>query len=209
MFATVDHVTTCRKGGTDFDAASLRPGKKSVKTGKIEHRRGLPATVIWSPCTSRFSPDLNLLVGWSYKGTLCLFLRCCMPTVALVMLLVMWSCISPLAHADAQSSPLRQSDGTTGLVSPLGDGHAIYTDPHGNKEPMRLGSGPSAQNFNAPHGSAPGTVTPFGTPTPPNFLTPAPLLPLQPKGMAIPQPQAPAVLPAPGRFGPSGERPGR
>lgn len=127
-----------------------------------------------------------------------------MPTIATMLLLFMWSLASPLCDASAQPFPFRESNGTTGTISPLGDGSAIYSDTHGNKNPTLLGSGIPSHSFSGPHGVTPGTVTPFGTPTPPNLLTPAPLLPLQPKGMAIPQPQAPAVPPTPGRFGPSG-----
>lgn len=129
-----------------------------------------------------------------------LFREVCMQTVAVVVLLAMGLLIAPHPHADAQASPLWQSDRTTGMVSPLKDG---------NKDPLHIGSGRPAQNFSATHGITPDTVTPFGTPTPPNLLTPAPLLPLLPKGMAIPQPQASAVPHTPGRFGPSSGRPGR
>ena len=45
MSATGDHVTTCRKGGTDSDGVSLRFEKKSVKTRKVEYPRGLTAIV--------------------------------------------------------------------------------------------------------------------------------------------------------------------
>ncbi|ULA58902.1 MAG: exported protein of unknown function [Nitrospira sp.] len=131
-----------------------------------------------------------------------------MPTLAVMLFFVMWSLVSPCSNAGAQPFLFRQSDGTTGTVSPLGDGSAIYSDAHGNKNPTQLGSGIPSHSFSGPHGTTPGTTTPFGTPTPPNLLTPAPLLPLHPKGMAIPQPQAPAVPSTPGRFGPSGGRPG-
>ncbi len=129
-----------------------------------------------------------------------------MPTVAVLTIFVMWSLLSSHSHADAQSTPFRESHGTSGTVSPLGDGSAIYSDAHGNKNPTKLGSGLPSHSFRGPHEAMPGTVTPFGTPTPPNLLTPAPLLPLQPKSMAIPLPQVPAVPPTPGRFGPSGGR---
>ena len=129
-----------------------------------------------------------------------------MPTVAVVMLLAIWSLIAPVSHAGAQPSLLQQANGTTGTLSPLGGGEAIYSDAHGNKGPTQLGSGLPSHSFSSPHGAQPGTVTPFGTPTPPNLLTPAPLLPLHPKGMATPQPQAPVAPNAPGHFGPSGGR---
>ena len=131
-----------------------------------------------------------------------------MPTVVVLLIVVTWSMLSSHSHADAQPTPFRESHGTTGTVSPLRDGGAIYSDAHGNKNPTQLGSDLPSHSFSGPHGATPGTVTPFGTPTPPNQLTPAPLLPLQPKGMAIPQPHAPAAPPTPGRFGPSGGRPG-
>lgn len=132
-----------------------------------------------------------------------------MPMITTILLFVMWALISPRYDADAQPLPFRESHGTTGTLSPLGDGSAIYSDPHGNKNPTQLGSGVPSHSFSGPHGATPGTLTPFGTPTPPNLLTPAPLLPLQPKGMAIPQPQSPVSPSPPGRFAPAGGRPGR
>ncbi len=132
-----------------------------------------------------------------------------MPTVALVMCLAICTLIIALSHADAQPSLLQQPDGTTGTLSPLGGSEAIYSDAHGNESPTHLGSGLPSHSFSSPHGAQPGTVTPFGTPTPPNLLTPAPLLPLRPKGMVTPQPYTPTAPNAPGRFGPSGGRPGQ
>jgi len=136
-------------------------------------------------------------------------MNCSMPASAAVMLLIVLWFISPPGKATAQSSPFQQSDGTAGMISPLGQGEAIYSDPHGNKHPSHFGSGLPSHSFSAPHGATPGTITPFGTPAPPNLLTPAPLLPLHPKGMATPQPQAPALPVIPSPFGPSGGRPGR
>ncbi len=132
-----------------------------------------------------------------------------MPTVALVVLLAIWSLIDPISNADAQPTLLQQSDGTTGRLSPLGNGDALYSDAHGNKGRTRtqLGSGLTSHSFSSPHGATAGTVTPFGTPRPPNLLTPAPLLPLHPKGMATPQPQTPASPNQQGRLGSSLGRP--
>lgn len=209
MSATEDHVTTCRKGGTDLDAVSLPFGKKSVKTRKVSSPRGLP------PIGKRnSSPDLfpafdHLLIECRQYVGMVSFREGCMFTIATVILLsVMGLLLHPASHTAAQPAPFREPDGTTGTISPLGNGQAIYSDAHGNTHPTQLGSGLPSHSFSGPHGAAPGTVTPFGTPAPPNLLTPAPLLPLQPKGMAIPQPQAPVVPSSPGRFGPSGGRPG-
>ena len=130
-----------------------------------------------------------------------------MPTLALVVLLAIWSLIDPISNADAQPTLLQQSDGTTATLSPLGNGDALYSDAHGNKGPTQLGSGLPSHSFSSPHGANAGTVTPFGTPKPPNLLTPAPLLPLHPKGMATPQPQSPASSNQQGRPGSSLGRP--
>lgn len=199
-----------RKGWYSLDAASLRFEKKPVKTGKVDHRRGLAVIVIRTLPRTRLPRSRPRLIGYLHH---CMFLSfwkwCCMQIVAVVILLALWSYCSPAADAAAQALPLRQSDGTTVTISPLGDDHAIYSDAHGNKGPTHFGSGLPSQQFSTPHGVATGTVTPFGTPTPPNLLTPAPLLPLQPKGMAIPQPQAPALPHSSGPTVPSGIRPGR
>lgn len=134
---------------------------------------------------------------------------CSVPVAGAVMLLMILWCMSPPDNTAAQSFPVQQSDGTAGTISPLGQGEAIYSDPHGTKNPSHLGSGLPPHSFSAPHGATPGALTPFGTPAPPNLLTPAPLLPLHPKGMTTPQPQAPVMPRSPSPFGPSGGRPGR
>ena len=96
-----------------------------------------------------------------------------------------------LSSAAAQSSTFPQADGTTATLSPLGGNEAIHSDAHGHKGVTHQGSGLPSHTFSSPNGAAPPTVTPFGTSPPPNFLTPAPLLPLQPRGMATPQPHVP------------------
>ena len=116
-----------------------------------------------------------------------------MQFIAFVVLLTGLSFTAQVSVAAAQPSVIQQGDGTTGMLSPLGGRDAIYSDAHGSTGVTHQGSGlglPS-HTFSSPHGVVPGTVTPFGTPTPPNLLTPAPLLPMHPRGMATPQPQAP------------------
>ena len=49
-----------------------------------------------------------------------------MAIITTILLFVMWALISPRCDADAQSLPFRESHGTTGTLSPLGDGSAIY-----------------------------------------------------------------------------------
>ncbi|CAE6780980.1 exported hypothetical protein [Nitrospira defluvii] len=127
--------------------------------------------------------------------------------VSLVVLLTCSSLLGPFSPAAAQSSPVRQPDGTQGLLSPLGGNEAIYSDAHGNKQPTTLGSGLPSHGMNTLSGVSSGALTPFGTPTPPNRLTPAPLLPLSPKWMTTPQPQRPTDPGSLGRFAPPGRGP--
>lgn len=131
-----------------------------------------------------------------------------MHIAVLIALLAGGSLIGPWSMADAQPITIQQPDGTTTLF-PLGGQETIYSDGHGNKEPTHLGSGLPSHTFSSPHGGTAGTVTPFGTPTPPNLITPAPLLPLHPRGMATPQPQAPASSGTPRGSGSFSGRPGR
>lgn len=114
--------------------------------------------------------------------------------VSLAVLLTCSSILSPISDAAAQSSPVRQPDGTQGLLSPLTGGDVIYSDAHGNKQAATLGR-------------SPGPLTPFGTPVPPNLLTPAPLLPLSPRSMASPQSRIPTAPALPGRLETPGRRP--
>ncbi len=131
-----------------------------------------------------------------------------------IVSLVAFVICSALQHtalpAAGQSVPLRQPDGTQGLMSPLGANGAIYSDAHGNKQPITPQSGlllpPGTER---PPGTLPGARTPFGTPAPPNLLTPAPVLPLSPKSMVTPQPQAPGSAGVPGRSATPDGRPGR
>lgn len=114
-----------------------------------------------------------------------------MLTTSLLVLLTAWTLLGPVSLTGSQPSILQQRDGTTSTLTPLGGQDAIYSDAHGNKGVTHLGSGLPSHMFSSPHGAVPGSVTPFGTPTPPNLVTPAPLLPLQPRGMATPYPQPP------------------
>ena len=132
-----------------------------------------------------------------------------MPPTTLLILLNVWILIGPVSIASSQPSILQQRDGTTSTLTPLGERDAIYSDPHGGKGVAPLGSGLPSHTFSAPHGEVPGSVTPFGTPTPPNLVTPAPVLPLQPRGMATPYSQPPASSGSPGGYSGFGGRSGR
>lgn len=128
--------------------------------------------------------------------------------IAFLLVLTGLSFTRQFSTAYAQPSIIQQRDGTSGMLSPLGGQEAIYSDAHGHKGVTLQGSGLPSHTFSSPHGALTGPVTPFGTPTPPNLLTPAPLLPIQPRGMATPQPQAPVSSGSDGGSSFSG-RPGR
>jgi hypothetical protein len=89
-----------------------------------------------------------------------------MPTTSLLMLLTAWTLLGPVSIAGSQPSILPQRDGTTSTLTPLGERDAIYSDAHGGKGVTHLGSGIPSHTFSSPHGAVPGSVTPFGTPTP-------------------------------------------
>ncbi|MBL8043736.1 MAG: hypothetical protein JNL86_12540 [Nitrospira sp.] len=131
-----------------------------------------------------------------------------MLTMRLILLLTCGSLLGPISHTSAQSSPVRQPDGTNGLLSPLSGSDAIYSDAHGITHPTTVGTGLPSPGINALSGASSGVLTPLGTTPPPNRLTPAPLLPLSPKAMANPQPQQPTASGFPGRIAPPGGRPG-
>ncbi|MGH7229022.1 MAG: hypothetical protein ACREIH_07365, partial [Nitrospiraceae bacterium] len=79
----------------------------------------------------------------------------------------------------AQISVIQGSDGTSGTIVDLGNGFRTYSDSHGNMGTiMDLGGGFQTYQFSSPQGgSQSGTITTFGSPTPPSGITPAPILP--------------------------------
>lgn len=115
-----------------------------------------------------------------------------MRTTNPLILLTAWILIAPVSIASSEPAILQQRDGTTSTLTPLGERDAIYSNGYGNKGVTHLGSGLPPHTFSSPSDGVPGSVTPFGTATPPNLVTPAPLLPIHPRGMATPYPQPPA-----------------
>jgi hypothetical protein len=101
-------------------------------------------------------------------------------------------------------SLVQHRDGTTGIITHLGDDVGIYSDPHGNAGPVvKPGNIPSSL---APHGDThPSLLTPFGTPVPPSNLTPPSVLPPTPNRPLMPQqPPAPLTSAPPSGFGTTG-----
>lgn len=97
----------------------------------------------------------------------------------------------------AQISVFQSSDGTSGTITHLGDSYSIYSDSHGNTGTiMNLGGGFQSYSFTSPQGgTTTGTITTFGSPAPPNNLTPAPVLPFTPNGSLMPQSRVAPVVP--------------
>jgi len=101
------------------------------------------------------------------------------------------------AIAEAQVSIFQSSDGTSGTITHLGDSYSIYSDSHGNSGTItNLGGGFQSYSFTNPQGgTTTGTITTFGSPEPPNNLTPAPVLPFTPNGSLMPQSRAAPAVP--------------
>lgn len=100
----------------------------------------------------------------------------------------------------AQISVFQGSDGTSGTIVDLGNGFRTYSDSHGNSGTIiDLGGGFQTYQFSSPQGgSQSGTITTFGSPTPPSGITPAPILPFTPHSPVMPREQvAPAAPFAP------------
>lgn len=105
--------------------------------------------------------------------------------------------------SQAESGVIQNRDGSSGRLSHLGDDIGIYSDPHGNHT---IVTKPGAENSLGlrPHGETEsGNRSAFGTPLPPNNLTPAPILPFHPNRALSPAPSPNSHTPSRGggRFG--------
>lgn len=103
----------------------------------------------------------------------------------------------------AESRIVQNHDGTSGRLSHLGDDIGIYSDPHGNQTIVTKPGTESPIGLQ-PHGETEsGNRSMFGTPLPPNNLTPAPILPLSPNRALSPAPSPNNHTPSSGggRFG--------
>ena len=110
---------------------------------------------------------------------------------SLVLLIGLWFALAQ-PPAQAQTSIQQYRDGASSTITHLGDDVGIRSDAHGNGGPVTGLDLPSSPGT-IPHGDTKsGTVTTFGTPTPPNNLTPAPVLPFNPNRPLMPQSTAPA-----------------
>ena len=102
----------------------------------------------------------------------------------------------------AESRPVQNRDGTSGRLSHLGDDIGSYSDPHGNHTIVTKPGTESPIGLR-PHGeSESGNRSAFGTPLPPNNLTPAPVLPFNPnRALSPPSPNSHRPSNGQGRFG--------
>jgi len=103
----------------------------------------------------------------------------------------------------AENSVIRNRDGTSGRLSHLGEDIGTYSDPHGNHTVVTKPGTESPLGLR-PHGEVEnGNRSSFGTPLPPNNLTPAPVLPFNPNRALSPPPSPSSQSPASGtrRFG--------
>jgi hypothetical protein len=107
--------------------------------------------------------------------------------VATTCLLVLWSYGIGLAEV----AIVRHSDGMAGTITHLGDDAGIYSGSYGNNGPILNPGGPSSFS-GGPHRDITSSAgTAFGTPAPPNNLTPAPVLPMNPNRPLLPQQPTP------------------
>lgn len=109
----------------------------------------------------------------------------------------------PVEISLAENRPVQNRDGTSGRHSHLGDDVSLYSDSHGTRTIVTKPGTESPVGLR-PHGEMEsGNRSSFGTPLPPNNLTPAPVLPFNPN-RAISPPLSPNTHPpsgGQGRFG--------
>lgn len=98
----------------------------------------------------------------------------------------------------AGSGVVLNRDGTSGRLSPLGNDLGIYSTPHGDHTIITKPGTESPIGLR-PHGETEsGNRSSFGTPLPPNNLTPAPVLPFSPNRALSPPPLPNSQSPAGG-----------
>jgi hypothetical protein len=112
-----------------------------------------------------------------------------------------------LAAAFAQAEIIDSPHRIRATIAELGNGAGIRSDPHGQGGSSVASTESSVPLPPAPHGEVnQQIVTPFGSPQPPNQLTPAPVMPFHPNRPLLPAPSpAPSAVPnsgvGGGRFG--------
>lgn len=122
----------------------------------------------------------------------------------LTSLTVTASCLAWfLGIGPAKGGVVQHRDGTSGRLSPLGDDIGIYSDPHGNHTIVTKPGTESPIGLRPHVETETGNRSSFGTPLPPNNLTPAPVLPFNPNRALSPAAPPNGYTPSSGsgRFG--------
>ena len=114
-----------------------------------------------------------------------------MPMSTVRWIVTMAASLSPML-AQAEVRAVQTPNASIGTVTDLGNGVGLQSDPHGREDVLILPHEPSAPLPPGPHGDVnQRAVTPFGSPLPPNHLTPAPVLPFRPNSPLMPPPSGP------------------
>ena len=109
-----------------------------------------------------------------------------MPDIVARWIVVLALCV-PASSAGGEPGTVQSPHGHPGRMIDLGNGIGLQSDPHGEPRPLGLPREPATPMPPGPHGDVnQQAVTPFGSPLPPNRLTPAPVLPARPNSPLIP-----------------------
>lgn len=113
------------------------------------------------------------------------------------LLCVIWLALA-FGHGWAESGIVLNRDGTSGTLTPLGDGDAIYSDAHGQAGTItHLNRGVASHTFSSAHGNQPALMVPLDGLTTPTQPTPAPVLPFHRRGLMQPGGQSSPSIPVP------------
>jgi hypothetical protein len=110
-----------------------------------------------------------------------------------VRMMIVMAAMVPAGLAQAQEVVTESPPGIHGSMTRPGNGERIQSE---------RGPGVSLQEYlslSLPRpqtGVSQGTVSPFGAPSPPSRLTPAPLLPFHPNRPLVPSPSTQAISPS-------------
>ncbi len=92
----------------------------------------------------------------------------------------------------AEVAVVQSPHGSRVTITDLGNGIGMQSDPHGQGGAVVMPPEPTIPLPPGPHGDQnQRAVTPFGSPSPPNQLTPAPVLPFHPNRPMMPSPSSP------------------
>lgn len=129
-----------------------------------------------------------------------------MQASAVRLIIAVTAMLTP-AFALAEVAVIESPHGRAGTIAELGNGAGIRSVPHGNDGSSVAPTESAAPVSPGPHDAVNQRIlTPFGSPQPPNQLTPAPVMPFHPNRPLLPSPSpSPSAVPhsgvGGGRFG--------